>query len=95
MTLWAFLGLETACANAERVENPHKNIPRAILFEITLAALCYIVTTNIMFGIVPASELANSSAPFGFVFKQMFNGYVGNIIILLILINDFGALVSW
>ncbi|EFR43355.1 putrescine-ornithine antiporter [Dialister micraerophilus] len=95
MTLWAFLGLETACANAERVENPHKNIPRAILFGITLAALCYIVTTNIMFGIVPASELANSSAPFGFVFKQMFNGYVGNIIILLILINDFGALVSW
>lgn len=95
MTLWAFLGLETACANAERVENPHKNIPRAILFGITLAAICYIVTTNIMFGIVPAYDLANSSAPFGFVFKQMFNGHIGNIIIVLILINDFGALVSW
>ena len=31
MTLWAFLGLESACANAEVVENPEKNVPIAVL----------------------------------------------------------------
>ena len=31
MTLWAFLGLESACANSEAVENPEKNVPRAVM----------------------------------------------------------------
>ena len=29
--LWAFLGLETACANSSAVENPEKNVPIAVL----------------------------------------------------------------
>lgn len=29
--LWAFLGLETACANSDTVENPEKNVPVAVL----------------------------------------------------------------
>lgn len=28
--LWAFLGLETACANSDTVENPEKNVPVAV-----------------------------------------------------------------
>lgn len=31
MTFWAFLGLESACANAESVENPEKNVPKAVI----------------------------------------------------------------
>lgn len=31
MTLWAFLGLESACANTDVVENPEKNVPIAVL----------------------------------------------------------------
>ena len=31
MTLWAFLGLESACANADAVDNPEKNVPKAVL----------------------------------------------------------------
>ena len=30
MTFWAFLGLESACANAESVENPEKNVPKPL-----------------------------------------------------------------
>ena len=29
MTLWAFLGLESACANTDVVENPERNVPTA------------------------------------------------------------------
>ena len=31
MTLWAFLGLESACVNADAVENPERNVPIAVL----------------------------------------------------------------
>lgn len=31
MTLWAFLGLESACANSDAVENPQKNVPIAVM----------------------------------------------------------------
>lgn len=95
MTLWAFLGLETACANSDSVDDPQKNVPRAILGGITLAALCYILTTNIMFGIVPAGNLADSSAPFGYVFATMFNDGIGKLVVGTVLINDFGSLLGW
>lgn len=65
MTLWAFLGLESACANAEVVENPERNVPIAVLGGTLGAAVIYIVSTNVIAGIVPNMELANSTAPFG------------------------------
>ena len=80
MTLWAFLGLESACANADAVDNPEKNVPKAVLGGTLGAAAIYIVSTNMMFGIVPASELVNSNAPFGLAFASMFNGTVGKIV---------------
>ena len=95
MTLWAFLGLETACANSDAVENPNKTVPKAILGGVLLAAACYIVTTNVMFGIVPAQELANSEAPFGYVYSVLLGGTAGKVVVAMVLINDFGSLIGW
>ena len=63
MTLWAFLGLESACANTDVVENPERNVPIAVLGGTLGAAVIYIVSTNVIAGIVPNMELANSTAP--------------------------------
>ena len=95
MTLWAFLGLESACANADAVENPEKNVPKAVLGGTLGAAIIYILSTNIMFGIVPAADLANSSAPFGLAFAQMFNPTVGKIVMGLMVMSCFGSLLGW
>lgn len=95
MTLWAFLGLESACANADAVDNPEKNVPKAVLGGTLGAALIYIVSTNMMFGIVPASELVNSNAPFGLAFASMFNGTVGKIVMGLMVMSCFGSLLGW
>ena len=95
MTLWAFLGLESACANADAVDNPEKNVPKAVLGGTLGAALIYIVSTNMMFGIVPASELVNSNAPFGLAFASMFNGTVGKIVMGLMDMSCFGSLLGW
>ena len=93
MTLWAFLGLESACADA--VENPEKNVPIAVLGGTLGAAVIYIVSTNVIAGIVPNLELANSTAPFGLAFAHMFNETVGKVIMGLMVMSCFGSLLGW
>ena len=95
MTLWAFLGLESACANADAVENPEKNVPIAVLGGTLGAAVIYIVSTNVIAGIVPNLELANSTAPFGLAFAHMFDETVGKIIMVLMVMSCFGSLLGW
>ncbi|MBF0751925.1 MULTISPECIES: putrescine-ornithine antiporter [Pasteurellaceae] len=95
MTLWAFLGLESACANADAVENPEKNVPIAVLGGTLGAAVIYIVSTNVIAGIVPNMDLAQSTAPFGLAFAHMFNETVGKVIMGLMVMSCFGSLLGW
>ena len=95
MTLWAFLGLESACANADAVENPEKNVPIAVLGGTLGAAVIYIVSTNVIAGIVPNLELANSTAPFSLAFAHMFDETIGKVIMGLMVMSCFGSLLGW
>lgn len=95
MTLWAFLGLESACANADAVENPEKNVPIAVLGGTLGAAVIYIVSTNVIAGIVPNLELASSTAPFGLAFAHMFDETIGKVIMGLMVMSCFGSLLGW
>ncbi len=95
LTLWAFLGLESACANSEAVENPEKNVPIAVLGGTLGAAIVYIASTNVMAGIVPVAELASSNAPFGLVFARMFTPEIGKTIMALMCIACLGSLLGW
>lgn len=95
ITLWAFLGLESACANSDAVENPEKNVPIAVLGGTLGAAVIYIVSTNVIAGIVPNLDLVNSTAPFGLAFSHMFNPTVGKVIMALMCMACIGSLLGW
>jgi putrescine:ornithine antiporter len=95
VTLWAFLGLESACANMGAVDNPKKNVPIAVMTGTLIAAVLYIVSTNVIAGIVPNADLANSSAPFGLAFAHIFNPTVGKVVVGLMVISCFGSLFAW
>ncbi len=95
MTLWAFLGLESACANMDAVENPKKNVPIAVLGGTIGAAVVYIISTNVMAGIVPNADLAASTAPFGLAFATMFGSTAGKIVTGLMVMSCFGSLFAW
>jgi putrescine:ornithine antiporter len=95
ITLWAFLGLESACANADAVDNPEKNVPIAVLGGTLGAAVIYIGSTNIIAGIVPNLQLASSTAPFGLVFSYMFSPSVGKTIMALMFVSCAGSLLGW
>lgn len=95
MTLWAFLGIESASANADAVENPEKNVPLAVMGGCLGAAALYILSTNVIFGIVDHQDLAASNGPFGLAFSTMFNPVVGQIVLALMVISCFGSLLGW
>ncbi|MGE9553296.1 putrescine-ornithine antiporter [Erwinia amylovora] len=95
LTLWAFLGIESAGANSGAVKNPEKNVPLACLFGTAFAAIVYIASTSVIQGIVPNAELMQSNAPFGLVFSMMFTPLIGKIITLLAVIACIGSLLGW
>ena len=53
LTLWAFIGLESATVRSDSVENPQKNIPRATIYGISIAAVIYIAGSIAIMGICP------------------------------------------
>jgi len=62
LTLYAFLGIESASIPAESVENPEKIIPRATMLGTIIVTLVYILGTVVLFGILPIESLQNSPA---------------------------------
>ncbi len=57
--------------------------------------MIYIVSTNVIAGIVPNMDLANSTAPFGLAFAQMFTPEVGKVIMGLMVMSCCGSLLGW
>jgi putrescine:ornithine antiporter len=95
LTLWAFLGLESAAQNAGAVEDPKRNVPLACMFGTLGAAAIYILSTTVIQGIVPNADLARSTGPFGLAYAQMFGPAVGSIVMGLAVIACLGSLLGW
>jgi putrescine:ornithine antiporter len=55
----------------------------------------YIVSTNVIAGIVDNAELVSSTAPFGLVFAKMFTPMIGNIVMGLMVLACIGSLLGW
>lgn len=95
LTLWAFLGMESAAQNSDAVENPKKNVPMACMLGTLGAAVVYVLSTTVIQGIVPNAELANSTGPFGLAYAKMFNPTIGSIIMALAILACLGSLLGW
>ena len=95
LTLWAFLGMESAAQNSAAVENPKRDVPLACLFGTLGAAVIYVLSTTVIQGIVPNAELAKSTGPFGLAYAHMFNPTIGSIIMALAILACLGSLLGW
>ena len=95
LTLWAFLGMESAAQNSEAVENPKRDVPLACMFGTLGAAVIYILSTTVIQGIVPNAELAASTGPFALAYAKMFNPTIGSIIMALAVLACLGSLLGW
>jgi putrescine:ornithine antiporter len=95
LTLWAFLGMESAAQNSSAVENPKKNVPIACMLGTLGAAFVYILSTTVIQGIVPNAELVTSTGPFGLAYAKMFNPTIGSIVMALAVMACLGSLLGW
>ncbi|WP_211829115.1 amino acid permease [Kistimonas asteriae] len=95
LTLWSFLGLESACVLAGRAEKPERDVPIATVVGTSLAAALYILSTTVLMGIVPAAELAQSTAPFSLVASHILGDWAGGLVSVLAIIACFGCLNGW
>ena len=95
LTLWAFLGLESATVPSDKVKNPTKTIPRATIAGILIAALIYIFSTIGIMGIMAPGDLQNSAAPFADAAQKIWGNWASSLIAIGAVISCFGALNGW
>jgi APA family basic amino acid/polyamine antiporter len=97
LTLWAFIGLESATVPAEEVVNPERNVPRATVIGTVVTTLVYILATVAIMGVIPAVTLQDSASPFAAAAAAIFGsaGYWDDAVALIALISTFGALNGW
>jgi basic amino acid/polyamine antiporter, APA family len=64
LTLFAFLGLESATVASAKIRNAKKTVGRAGLIALGITMTTYILSSVAIFGILPPEVLMNSTAPF-------------------------------
>lgn len=96
IALFSYLGVEVAAVAAGRVHDPDRNIPRSTILGTLATAVVYLLSLTAVFGILPTSELASSTAPFSDAVNQMFGGtWAGNVMSVVVIISGLGALNGW
>lgn len=95
LTLWAFLGLESATIPAEEIKDPQHTIPRATILGTTIAATVYILGSVAVMGMIPPDLLATSNAPFAHAATLMWGSWAGYVTAACAAIACFGALNGW
>ena len=95
LTLWAFIGLESATVPAEEVENPERVIPLSTMLGTIVTTVIYILSTVVVFGVIASPVLAESTAPFTDAAKDMWGSDVGKAVTLGAVISSYGCLNGW
>ena len=95
LTIWGFIGIETATTPAGSVENPEKTIPRAIIVGTIAVAIIYLLNSATIMGVVPPADLKASQAPFSTVTHLIFGGNWHYIIAIVASVVCIGTLNAW
>ncbi|MFO1409117.1 MAG: amino acid permease [Steroidobacteraceae bacterium] len=95
IALYAMLGIESAAVPAGRVHDPQRTIPRATLAGTLLTAVIYVLVSAVPLLLIPAAELANSTAPFIDVLARTGGAAYGRWMALFIAIAGLGCVNGW
>lgn len=95
LTLWAFLGLESATVPAGSISDPDRTIPRATVVGTLLAAVIYIAATIGVMSLLAPATLGHSTAPFADAARALGGRWAAAAVALGASISCFGALNGW
>ncbi|HET9397122.1 MAG TPA: amino acid permease, partial [Nitrospiraceae bacterium] len=95
LVYWAFVGLESASIGTAVVENPERNVPLATIAGVLLAGVVYIASCTVVMGLIPAADLAKSTAPFADAAKFVIGPVAGSLVALMACLKASGTLCGW
>lgn len=93
--LWSFVGVESAAVSSGMVENPKRTVPLATMLGTGLAGLIYVLSTQMISGMFPASEVAPSGAPFALATTALFGSWTAPFVSAFTALACFTSLGSW
>jgi basic amino acid/polyamine antiporter, APA family len=96
ITLWSFLGLESATLPAAEIKNPERNIKISTILGTTATAVIYLVISILAIGAMSQDKLAASSAPLADIINNATgNRWGGPLIAVGAIISTLGTISGW
>jgi APA family basic amino acid/polyamine antiporter len=95
LTLFAFLGMESATVPSGNVKNAEKTVSRATIIGTLITTLIYIAGTIAVMGLIPPSSLHTSQAPFADAAASIWGEGARYLVAGGAVISTFGALNGW
>ena len=95
MTLYAFLGIESATVPSGNVKDPEKTIPKATMIGTIITTVVYLLGTVVVMGMIPANILSESPTPFADAMEIMSGEWGRDLVGAGAVIAAFGALNGW
>ncbi len=92
LTLFALTGFENATAPVDKVRNPSRTLPLAILGGTAFVALVYLFSSTAVLLLLPASVVAGSAAPFADAVAAQWGEGAAMLTALGIAVSAFGCL---
>ncbi|MGL6173937.1 MAG: amino acid permease [Cellulosilyticaceae bacterium] len=96
VTLWSFIGLESAAISGGEIKDPEKNIKRSTFLGTLFAAIIYLFLSVLAMAAMPQADLAASDAPLASIINHITGASWGGAFISLgIVISAAGATSGW
>lgn len=96
ITLWSYIGLESASVTGGEIKNPARNIRLSTILGFSITAIIYILISFAAMGAMPQSELANSTAPMSDIINRITGGTWGGWFMALgVIVAAGGATSGW
>jgi APA family basic amino acid/polyamine antiporter len=95
LTLFAFLGLESATIPSGNIHEPEKTIPRATMIGTIVTILVYVIGSVAVMGMIPAIELKDSNAPFADAAALIWGDSARYWVAAGAIVSTYGALNGW
>lgn len=95
LTMFAYLGLESATVPAGDVRDARRTIPRSTILGIAIAAALYVLGTVVVLGVVPRGQLMQSVSPFADAARAMWGEWAAVGVAIAVVVSSIGALNGW
>lgn len=96
VTLWSFIGLESAAISGGEIKNPEVNIRKSTFLGTIFVAIIYLLISVLAMGTLSQAELAQSSAPLAAIINKVTGAtWGGSFISIGIIISAAGAISGW